>query len=478
MTANSITPLPWQARPCGAPEDVNLFLGGGRGGGKSFCGALLALQHCNRYRERARVLWVRGTHQANLDAEDDVEALFVAAYGAAMVHRNRQTHTISLTHGARVEFSNIDAASYAKFQGRQYSLIIADEVGAASSLRPIERLRSNLRVPGVPCRVIYLANPGGPQHTVLAKRHVHGRIPGVPYELDGETWISFPSVYTDNPHIDGERYARRIMASVGNDRALAAAWLTGDWSAVSGAFFADVYGDHLLLPDDEWRVPSTTTPGPALSPEYAGYAGQSDDDLPRWRSFVSLDWGWSAPSVALLCAQPLVPGLRGPCGRVVPVRSIIVLDELATADSNDPNSGLGWPPSMLAEEILVRCARWNVRASGCGDDARGLEGSSLLDQLRRQGLNLQRPQKDRISGWVRLKSMMAAAKAGDPDQPWLLIRERCRYLHETLPTLPRNELRPEDVDTRAADHGADALRYAAVHAASVGVWGAHVDLIY
>ena len=45
----------------------------------------------------------------------------------------------------------------------------------------------------------------------------------------------------------------------------------------------------------------------------------------------------------------------------------------------------------------------------------------------------------------------------------LWISERCRYLLETMPTLPRDELRPEDVDTSAADHGADALRYGVNH---------------
>jgi hypothetical protein len=55
---------------------------------------------------------------------------------------------------------------------------------------------------------------------------------------------------------------------------------------------------------------------------------------------------------------------------------------------------------------------------------------------------------------------MASARDGDPDRPGVWISERCRYLMETMPTLPRSELRPEDVDTAAADHGADALRYA------------------
>lgn len=70
-----------------------------------------------------------------------------------------------------------------------------------------------------------------------------------------------------------------------------------------------------------------------------------------------------------------------------------------------------------------------------------------------------KPQKDRISGWVKVKSLMSAARDGDPDTPGLWISEHCRFALETLPLLPRDDVRLEDVDTSANDHFADALRY-------------------
>jgi len=60
---------------------------------------------------------------------------------------------------------------------------------------------------------------------------------------------------------------------------------------------------------------------------------------------------------------------------------------------------------------------------------------------------------------VKVKSLMAAARDGDPDTPGLWISERCRFALETLPLLPRDDVRLEDVDTSANDHFADALRY-------------------
>jgi hypothetical protein len=443
MTSSAIaalTPTPYQEHVLRVPEAFNLFLGGGRGGGKTTAAGWLLLRHLVTYAERAKALVVRQTHKSNSDFEELIEALLVHGYGASRVRRNRQEHVIEVTGGGSVEFGQIDPASYPRYQGREFSLLVADEVGTFPTMRWIDRLRSNLRVPGVPPRVVLLSNPGGPLHSLLAKRYVSGRVPWAPFEAeDGDTWVLAPSSYADNPHLDHACYARQIVASVGGDRALAQAWLAGDWNSISGAYFGDVLSTGLWFDDESWR------------PTERG-----------WSTSVALDWGWSAPSVVLFAARAAVSGLGGPGGRPVPVGSYVVVDELATADPGNPNAGLQWPPAMLCEEALARCARWNVRPIGVGDDARGLENDTLLDQLRTQGLSLVKPRKDRISGWTRLKSLMAAVRDDDPDQPQLWISTRCRYLAETLPILQRNQIRQEDLDSTGPDHGADALRYLVV----------------
>lgn len=104
-----------------------------------------------------------------------------------------------------------------------------------------------------------------------------------------------------------------------------------------------------------------------------------------WYSCVALDWGQSAPSVAVLAAHPRFPGLLGPGNRAYPAKSWIILDEVHTARSDDPSLGKGWPPQMLAEEVIAACKRRGVRPQGLGDDARGLNNDTLLDQLGHTG---------------------------------------------------------------------------------------------
>lgn len=50
-----IEPTPFQAKVMAVPEMVDLFLGGGRGGGKSHNISLLILRHLELYRGKARV---------------------------------------------------------------------------------------------------------------------------------------------------------------------------------------------------------------------------------------------------------------------------------------------------------------------------------------------------------------------------------------------------------------------------------------
>lgn len=442
-TPKVTAPTPWQERALAVPERYNLALLGGRGSGKTTALALIVLRHCVQYEDKARVLILRATYKSLANLWDELEALFSAAFPGG-VQSNRADFVIRCPNGAVVTLGNLSTQKdVAKWQGQEANLLAVDEITNFTTLRHINMLRANLRGPaGVPTRMIILGNPGGPLHATIARMHVHGRVPWKPYTLDdGSEWVYAPSTFIDNPTIDQDRYARSVIASAGGDRALSEAWLNNNWNDLAGAFFGDVWGDHLILPTSSWRVPSGSLR------EHGRY------------SCVALDWGWSAPSVAVLAVSPRRPGLLGPAGRVYPKDSWIVVDEVHSARTDDPSLGKGWPPQMLAEEVLAACERHNIRPHGVGDDARGLQNDTLLEQFRFHGLYLQKPTKDRISGWTKLKSLMSAARCGDPDTPGIWISECCRLVMETLPLLPRDDMRPEDVDTSANDHAADALRY-------------------
>ena len=63
---------------------------------------------------------------------------------------------------------------------------------------------------------------------------------------------------------------------------------------------------------------------------------------------------------------------------------------------------------------------------------------------------------DALGGWDQMRARIA----GDEEGPGLVVFETCRDFIRTVPTMQHDPVRPEDVDTRSADHAADECRYA------------------
>lgn len=429
-----ITPTPYQHTVLSIPEQWNLLLAGGRGGGKSTAAELLVLRHVEKYGENARPLLVRETHKAVTELEDKLDELLTSAYGRGVRH-NRADHVFRMSSGAAVELGQIDGPNaYKKFQGRSFTLLVVDEFGLLRDRRWIDLLKSNLRAPeGIPLREVRTANPGGPLHAFIHQTYIAAAPAWHPFEVDGETWVQCPSVFTDNPHLDHADYERRLRASCGNDEELARAWLSGDWNIARGAYFAGVLDEKAHMLPVAWPYPVTKA----------------------WRPFIAMDWGSSAPSVVYACL--IAPGDIGP----FPKDSLILLDELATVDPNDPNLGLGWPPGKLAEAIHELCGRWGFSAHGVGDDAAGLE-DTLLNVLREHKVFLTRPRKERVAGWQAMRQRLHSAKERD-GRPGMWVTARCKYFWATVPFIERDPHRPEDVMTSGPDHAADAARYAVMY---------------
>lgn len=436
-----LEPTPYQSRVLSVPEDVDLFLGGGRGGGKSHCKALLILRHVEQHRERARVLYVRRTYKGLADFELVLRQLFSTAYGSAASY-NATEHVFRLPYGY-VELAQVDTpGAYDKIQGRSFTLIMVDELTQWGDPFVVDMLRSNLRGPkDMPLRTVYAGNPGGAGHHWVASRYVLPARPWAPFTTQvGGRCVHAPSTYLDNPHLDAEDYCRQLRAACAGDEELFRAWTEGDWSVARGAFFAG-----------------------CLSPERSAIEPWSEVPI-GWRTHLAHDFGTSSPSATYLLARS--PGAVGPDGRFYPRGSLVAFDELATARPNRPTEGLGWTVPRLADGIKEMCARWGVRPAGAADDsifarARGHSAATIADEFSQSGVYLSPAGKGaRKAGWQRMRTLLS--QAGKPDLPGLYLSRNCRYAWDTLPTIPRDPRDPEDLDSDAPDHAADALRYGVI----------------
>jgi len=66
-------------------------------------------------------------------------------------------------------------------------------------------------------------------------------------------------------------------------------------------------------------------------------------------------------------------------------------------------------------------------------------------------------QNSRINGWEILREELKNSITGEG--PGLYVFDTCRQFIRTVPVLPRDEAKPDDVDTEAEDHVADEVRY-------------------
>lgn len=430
---NTIRPTPFQATVLSIPEDHFIFLGGGRGGGKSFGLQLLILRHCDQYKNRARVLVTRRRLKSLLQFAEELRGLMRSAYGSGFTY-NQNDNVFRLPNGATVALTHCEssAALQDTVQGMTFSLIVVDEAGEGPELPVIDALALTLRAPGVPLRMVLAGNPGGANHSALAERYVTGREPWAPFEFADQKWVYAPSTVDDNPHLP-DAYKRNFSVLAHTDPALYKAHRHGDWSAIVGDYFGGVW-QHARAVFDHHEVP----------PHFFGSLK------------LSIDWGSAAPCASVLGGQ-LAYDVRLSDDRVMPRGAWVIYDEHFECDPKNISRGTGRTPGQIAPALHAMAHRNGVRARGVIDSAAeartaGRAEASIGDLFREAGVRVSPARKGaRVPRFELLKQLMANGE--------FFVASRCRFWLATVPALPRDPRNPEDVDSSANDHALDATSY-------------------
>ena len=258
-------------------------------------------------------------------------------------------------------------------------------------------------------------------------------------------------------------YVSKIKAGARNESELNA-WLYGSWDIAAGGMFDDIWYSHkatIVVPDFEvplgWRIMRAYDHG-SSKPWSCGWYTESDGtdlNFPDGsvRSTVRGDlfrigevYGWQNH-------QPNI----GSRDLVADIKKKIILYEAER----------GWRDIQNNKCIVRR----GPADTGIFDDVNGVciandfETPCVINGFRVRGITWEKADKgpgSREQGWEQMRKRLKATMrppGGYREIPGLFVCASCLQWLRTVPTLPRDTKKIDDVDSDAEDHIGDENRY-------------------
>ena len=395
-----------------AAAEKDVLYGGAAGGGKSFAMLIDPLRYCHIAEHRALIL--RRSMPELRELIDKSRELYPKAFKGA---KFREVEKLwNFPSGAKIEFGFLERdADVYRYQGQAYSWIGFDEITHLPTEFGWNYLASRLRTthPDLKTYLRCTANPGGVGAQWVKKRYIEASEPNKTFKgKDGLTRKFIPALLQDNPYLaeDGE-YERMLQSLPAVQRRQL---LEGNWDVAEGAAFAEFTKDVHVIPPFE--LPSW------------------------WERIKGLDYGYAAESCCLWAA--IDPDDK----------TIIIYRELYRK---------GLTGDALADTI-TRMEENEIKSiPGVLDTAAwsktGYTGPTIGEILVNKGHKLRRADKNRIAGKTQIHEHLRQREG--TGRPRLQIFSNCVNLIKELQGIPLSTTNPEDVDTKAADHAYEALRY-------------------
>jgi len=320
-------------------------------------------------------------------------------------------------------------------------------------------LRSRVRMIGIKIplhvtqpfpRILCGSNPGGIGHSWVKTGWVTAARPMEKFvasaDEGGMVRQYIPARLDDNPTLmqeDPTYYTR--LAGLGSPE-LVKALRDGSWDILEGAMFADVWDESVNV-IEPFPIPQS------------------------WEVSRAFDWGSSKPfSVGWWAradgTQPVTSDGERLLEYTIPRGSRVRIGEWYGWNGK-ADQGCKMLPNEIAREILQRERHLPIRSSvqaGAADTSiyDTDRGQSIAQQMSAAGVRFVPAKKgpgSRISGWEVMRDMMKAAQDSPMERPALLVFSTCTNFRRTIPELPRDELKTDDINTHAEDHIADEARY-------------------
>ena len=424
---------------------------GSRGPGKTDALLMDFAQHCGQgYGPYWRGVLFRETYPQLSDVVAKSKRLFFRMFRG--IKWNASDYTWTWPSGEQLLLRHMRTEDdYWNYHGHEYPWIGWEELTNWASGACYESMKACSRssYPGMPRKYRSTANPYGVGHGWVKEYFIDPGKPGAILENErGLQRTHIKGFFFENTALmkaDPDYVAKLESISDPNKRK---AWLGADWNIVAGGMFDGVWREdvHVLRPFE----------------------------IPRaWRIDRSFDWGSSAPfSVgwwAISDGSEVTIGVD-PDGEPVK-RSFYRGSLIRIAEWYGWNGTRNTGCRMLATEIARGIKEKELAMGFAGRVRPGPADSSIFDtqngvciadDMQRMQINWERADKSpgsRRNGWERMRNHFDAALKFPMEAAGLYTFDTCRHFIRTVPSIPRSEKDPDDVDTDAEDHVADEVRY-------------------
>jgi hypothetical protein len=314
-------------------------------------------------------------------------------------------------------------------------------------------------LPDIPLEVFSTCNPFGAGHGWVKRRFIdsapYGKVvrtttrvfnPRTQQDEDVvKAQVTIFGSYRENIYLTPEYVAELENIKDKNKRR---AWLLGDWNIVAGGALDDVWEQRVhIIP--RFRVP----------------AGWRIDRAFDWGSTHPFSVGWWAEANGEEAVLPDGRRFCPPPGTLIQIYEWYGTKEVGTntglvMSGPEIARGIKKIDDMLIGEKWIGEAPWPGPADNQIRDVRESDVDTIEKKMAKEGVrwtDSDKSQGSRRNGLQLIRDRLEASIKGEG--AGLYFMECCRASVSILPTLPRDEKKPDDVDTDAEDHCFDMLRY-------------------
>lgn len=372
-------------------------------------------------------------------------------------------------------FDMIQSTNRSSFRPEDYPITIDGDIyNRTGRIVEVDVKHRNARkhlLDPIPLEVFATCNPYGVGHGWVKRRFIdpapYGKVvttktivmdPRTKQDVEvSKTQVAIFGHITENIYLD-PKYVATLHASKNENQKKA--WLKGDWDIVAGGAFDDVWDKtvHVL-------------------PRFVIPKGWTIDRAFDWGSTHPFSVGWWAEAngeEATIIFQGKAFRFCPPAGTLIQLFEWYGCQVDASGQPMyGENVGLKMSATNIAIGIREREAAllqnewisgviWAGPADNQISDVRESDVDTIETKMRNQGITFTASDKSagsRKIGMDLFRERLEAATSPTKEMPAIYFMDCCRGSIATIPTLPRDPKKLDDVDTKAEDHAYDMVRY-------------------